>query len=369
MLSHYIKLLLAPIALYSLEDGWHQVVDAPLTTQEYADQLSDDWVDATDIRAVLDRLDTEQSWVVEEAVLNEAELGREILISMLQKLGWSIAEWDMDWVFQQKWASGRLVFDDYAWFGWSETSVLSTSIVERIVNQVWLTEDEIISALWMWNEQYAQMIANMLIAGQAQRGPNPEQVADMNAMQAQREFMAAEDLIMSQEIPSPDINDTVEPVVAETPTVNPHPDIVESVDEVDVATENISEATSHMLSLLENGEWRVRFSEIKWNSESTTSVQASLIEKVWIEKIKDILGRTDMTVDKFTDWEYWNWTRTVVSEYQRDNGLGVDWAAGTQTIASLTWLEYDNTTRLATLPSVDDRVYASNDWVVENNAI
>ena len=364
MLSHYLKCLFAPIALYNLEDGWHQVIDTRTDLQkleDYAEELSVDWVDNADIQLVLSRLAEDRESITAEI----REWEKAIVTSMLGDLWAQIAQWNLDWVFQAKWASWRLVFDSYDGFGWDETQALSRNSVTWLINKLDITRDEVIAALWAWNEEFA----DMLIAGQAQRGPNPEQVADMNAMQAQREFMAAEDLIMSQEIPSPDINDTVEPVVAETPTVNPHPDIVESVDEVDVATENISEATSHMLSLLENGEWRVRFSEIKWNSESTTSVQASLIEKVWIEKIKDILGRTDMTVDKFTDWEYWNWTRTVVSEYQRDNGLGVDWAAGTQTIASLTWLEYDNTTRLATLPSVDDRVYASNDWVVENNAI
>lgn len=298
MLSHYIKLLLAPIALYSLEDGWHQVVDAPLTTQEYADQLSDDWVDATDIRAVLDRLDTEQSWVVEEAVLNEAELGREILISMLQKLGWSIAEWDMDWVFQQKWVSGKLVFDDYAWFGWSETSVLSTSTVERIVNQVWLTEDEIISALWMWNEQYAQMIANMLIAGQAQRWPNPEQIDEMNAMQEQSDFMTAEDLIMSQEIPSPDINNTVEPVMAEAATTNPHPDIVESADEqlvedkgadAEVVAENVDTNVSGLNEVLAT----LDITNLPANkSEDAFTLQQSLV---------------DAWYDIWTYWDNSNW--------------------------------------------------------------
>lgn len=389
MLSSYRKIIFAPIALYNLENGWHQVIESNKTPEqsdlqileERSRQLASDWVDQTDVTILLEEMSANTELISAESRTGQ----KEIMLSVLGNLGAQLAAWNVDWVFQAKWrawADRRIVHDTYAWLGWEENQALSRNAVASLIEKLGMTRDEIILALWAWNEEYAQMLADtntnheeyseLIEAWRVQRGPNVDQVDEMNVMQQERDFMAAEDLLMSQDISSPDISDDVEQVVvAEAPKVNPHPDVVEAAaEEQIVVAEDISEASANMLALLEQGEWKVRFSEIKWSKEKTTSLQTALIETLWLEEIQKILDRPDMTEDKFADGAYGNWTSTVVAEYQRVNDLKVDWEAGTQTFASITGLDYDITTRIASLP-VESKanLYASNQQDTTNNVI
>lgn len=115
-----------------------------------------------------------------------------------------------------------------------------------------------------------------------------------------------------------------------------------------------SEAYPMLLSALQDWDGQVRFSEIQNNEEASSAIQQALINHFGIERIQTILGRSDMTEEKFSDGVYGGWTSKVVWEYQTAMGLSVDWEAGTQTIASLTGLDYDSTTRMASLPAQVD---------------
>lgn len=115
-----------------------------------------------------------------------------------------------------------------------------------------------------------------------------------------------------------------------------------------------SETYPLLLSALQDWDGQVGFSEIQGNEEASTAIQQALINHFGIERIQTILGRSDMTEEKFSDGVYGWWTSKVVWEYQTAMGLLVDWEAGTQTIASLTGLDYDSATRMASLPTQVD---------------
>lgn len=359
MLSFYKKLLFSHLSFSVVGPEWaaqelqSENVNTPSELQElrdYAQQLAKDGVDNSDISLLLEEIDAQRDAITAETRSWEKDL----LVSMLKKLGWELAQWSSKGLFQKKLLSGRVVYDSYDGFGWTEAQAVSKRTVAKLIEKLWFSRQEIITALWDGNSEYAQM----LLAWEAQRWPNKNQIAEMWEIRKNQEKenqIQDEDMVMSQNIDSQ--RATRDVAVAKDEAMrskNIHPDTVDISEFADsdlihiepqvvpLAWENTETQTENTQSIIylqnlltEKWETLSYKQDVLADPDTISAIQDCLVEQVWIKKIQEILWRPDMTSEKFVDGVFGWWTDAVTRWYQNKNSLVVDGDPGYNTIMSL----------------------------------
>lgn len=107
-----------------------------------------------------------------------------LVLDMITQLGAKI--WDgRDGEFQGKWGSDRVVFD----YGFNlEDNTLGADAMTRLVEKLWITEDQIVAALDkgnQWAQEQNAILAQQILTGNTRRGPTAEEVNAYREEQSQ----------------------------------------------------------------------------------------------------------------------------------------------------------------------------------------